>query len=101
MDTSWLGDSYCVSLVRDLAADTALTRLGADQVRVLTLAEAVQLGGPFDAGYPLMAVATSAGTWTAVLEVHGIEGSRPEALRALSRDTEVLTCTVQKPGRAS
>jgi len=60
MDTSWLGDSYCVSLIRDLAADTALNRLGGDQVRVLTLAEAVQLGRSFDAGYPLIAVATRA-----------------------------------------
>jgi hypothetical protein len=89
--SSWLGDSYCVSCIRQVPPEDALIRLGGDAVTRSTLAEAVSSAGSFDAGYRRMAVAALAGDWSVLLEVHGIEGSRPEVLRALSRGTEVYS----------
>ena len=89
----WLREAFCITLVRGLDQAEVLRRLGGEQSqpRTLTAAEAGELSGSFDAGYPQLVLAARAGGWSVAVEDNGWEGSRPEVLRALSGGTQAVS----------
>jgi Family of unknown function (DUF6461) len=89
----WLREAFCITLVRGLDEVEVLRRVGGErsQSRMLTVGEAAQLSGSFQAGYPQLVLAAKAGGWSVAVEDNGWEGSRPEVLRALSGGTQAVS----------
>src|SRR6266545_566736 len=89
----WLREAFCITLVRGLDQVEVLRRIGGErsQPRPLTVGEASELSGSFHAGYPQLVLAARAGGWVVAVEDNGWQGSRPEALRALSRGTQAVS----------
>jgi Family of unknown function (DUF6461) len=89
----WLRQAFCFSLVRGLDEAEVLRRLGGErsQPRRLSLGDAAELSGSFQAGYPQLVLAGRAGGWVVAVEDNGWEGSRPEVLRALSGGTQAVS----------
>jgi hypothetical protein len=89
----WLHEAFCITLVRGADGAEVLRRFGGEQgqLRTLTLGEAGELSGSFQAGYPQLVLAARSGGWTVAVEDNGWEGTRPEVLRALSRGTRAVS----------
>jgi hypothetical protein len=89
----WLHEAFCITLVRGADGAEVLRRFGGEQgqLRTLTLGEAGELSGSFQAGYPQLVLAARSGGWTVAVEDNGWEGTRPEVLWALSRGTRAVS----------
>jgi Family of unknown function (DUF6461) len=89
----WLHEAFCITLVRGADGVEVLRRFGGEQgqLRTLTLGEAGELSGSFQAGYPQLVLAARSGGWTVAVEDNGWEGTRPEVLWALSRGTRAVS----------
>jgi hypothetical protein len=89
----WLGEAFCITLVRGLDEAEVLRRFGGEggRPRPLTAAEAWELSLSLAAGYPRLVLATRRGGWVVAVEANGWEGSRPEVLRALSAGTQAVS----------
>jgi hypothetical protein len=89
----WLRERFCITLVRGLDAAEVLQRFGGErsQPRPLTVTEAGELSGSIHAGYPQLILVARARGWSVAVEDNGVEGWRPEVLRALSRDTQAVS----------
>ena len=89
----WLRQAFCLTLVRGLDEAEVLRRFGGErsQPRPLTTAQAGELAGSLEAGYPQLIHVARAGGWAVAVEANGLQGSRPKVLRALSRGTRAVS----------
>jgi Family of unknown function (DUF6461) len=89
----WLGEAFCITLVRGLGEAEVLRRFGGErsQARTLTVAEAGELSGSLQAGYPQLVLVATADGWSVAVEANGFQGWRPEVLRALSRGGQAVS----------
>ncbi|MFG1959821.1 DUF6461 domain-containing protein [Nonomuraea sp. NPDC049028] len=93
-DVSWLargwelGDIWCLTFVRDLDEAEALRRLGAaeESIRPVTYRELTDEGL-----FPHTALAGRLEGWVVLIERNGSEATKPEAVRALSAGTELVS----------
>jgi Family of unknown function (DUF6461) len=93
LNDHWLREAFCITLVRELDQVEVLRRVGAEhsRPRTLTAAEAGELSGSFQAGYPQLVLVARADGWSVAVEGNGWEGSRLEVLRALSGGTQAVS----------
>lgn len=93
LEGHWLREAFCFTLVQGLDEAEVLRRLGGERSRpgTLTVAQATELSYSFQAGYPQLVLATTAGGWAVAVEDNGWEGARPEVLRALTRGTRAVS----------
>jgi hypothetical protein len=93
-DVSWLargwelGDIWCLTFVRGLDEAEALRRLGVaeESIRPLTYRELTDEGL-----FPRTALAGRLEGWTVLIERNGSEATKPDAVRALSAGTELVS----------
>ncbi|WP_113705336.1 DUF6461 domain-containing protein [Nonomuraea lactucae] len=93
-DVDWLahgwelGDVWCLTFVRDLDDAEALRRLGASEesIRPLSYQELMDEGL-----FPHTVLAGRLVGWVVLIERNGSEATEPDALRALSAGTEVVS----------
>jgi hypothetical protein len=89
----WLGEAFCITLVRGLDEAEVLRRFGGEHSppRRLTVAEVGELWEPLPTRYLQLVLVATADGWVVAVEGNGFEGWRPEVLRALSRDTQAVS----------
>jgi hypothetical protein len=89
----WLGEAFCITLVRGLGEAEVLRRFGAEDSppRRLTVAEVGELAEPLPARYLQLVLIATADGWSVAVENNGFEGWRPEVLRTLSRGTQAVS----------
>lgn len=93
-DVSWLargwelGDIWCLTFVRGLDEAEALRRLGTaeESIRPLTYRELTDEGL-----FPRTALAGRLEGWVVLIERNGCEATKPDAVRALSAGTELVS----------
>ncbi|MFD9949445.1 DUF6461 domain-containing protein [Nonomuraea sp. NPDC059023] len=83
-----LGDSWCLTFVRGLDEAEALRRLGAAEgsIRPLTYKRMTDEGL-----FPRTVLAGHLDGWTVLIERNGSEATAPDAVRALSAGTELIS----------
>ncbi|TMR94717.1 DUF6461 domain-containing protein [Nonomuraea basaltis] len=95
-DVSWLahgwelGDVWCLTFVRGIEETEALRRLGAaeESIRPLSYQELTDEGL-----FPHTVLAGRLHGWVVLIERNGSEGTKPDAIRALSAGTELVSVT--------
>src|SRR6476620_10467322 len=85
VSTSYLGQGMCWTVVWPAELDTIVQRLGGDPDDLETL----YVEDAFDTTLPdVLLLVDQAGAAVSLVESNGHYGSRPETLKALSRDAE-------------
>ncbi|GAA2143692.1 DUF6461 domain-containing protein [Actinomadura napierensis] len=88
-----LGEIFSLTFLKEVPETEALSRLGTlpDTLRPRTFQETFDDHHCFEAGYPNHTFVLNLGSWTALLEPDGWDGSLPQTLTALSRGTEAVS----------
>ena len=93
LNDHWLGEAFCITLVRGLGEAEVLRRVGGErsQPRRLTVAQVAELSEPLPARHLQLVLVATADGWSVAAEANGFEGWRPEVLRALSRGSQAVS----------
>jgi Family of unknown function (DUF6461) len=89
----WLGEAFCITLVRGLGEAEVLRRFGGEHSppRRLTVTQVGELSEPLPVRYLQLVLVATADGWSVAVEANGFEGWRQEVLRALSRGSQAVS----------